>query len=47
MMKPGEPPEKFKGTESTRSLEGIWVVAEGQGDMPCDGPATTIMTAGV
>jgi hypothetical protein len=46
MMKPGEPPEKFKGTESARSLEGIWVVAEGQGDMPCDGPATTIMTLG-
>lgn len=43
---PGEPPEKFKGTESVRSLEGIWVVAGGQGDMPSDGPATTIMTLG-
>ena len=34
------------GTESTRSLEGIWVAAEGQGDMLCDGLATTIMSLG-
>ena len=45
-MEPGKPPETFKGTESVRSLGGLWVVAEGQGDMPGGEPATTIMTLG-
>ena len=37
----GQPPTKHTGTETVRSLEGIWFVAEGKGDM---GP--TIMTLG-
>jgi hypothetical protein len=45
-MEPGKPPETFKGAEHVRSLGGLWVVAEGQGDMPGGGPATTIMTLG-
>jgi hypothetical protein len=46
-MEPGKPPETFKGTESVRSLGGLWVIAEGQGDMLGSGePATTIMTLG-
>jgi hypothetical protein len=45
-MEPGKPPETFKGTESVRSLGGLWVVAEGQGGMPGGGAATTIMTLG-
>lgn len=32
-------------TETVRSLHGIWIVAEGQGEMP-GGPATTVMTLG-
>ncbi len=45
-MEPGKPPEKFKGTESVRSLGGLWILAEGQGEMPGGGPATTLMTLG-
>ena len=45
-MEPGKPPEKFSGTETVRSLGGLWVVAEGQGEMPGGGTATTIMTLG-
>jgi Protein of unknown function (DUF1579) len=41
-----QPPEKATGTESVRSLGGFWVLAEGQGEMPCGGVATTIMTLG-
>jgi hypothetical protein len=43
---PGKPPEQFRGTESVRSLGGLWVVAEGQGEMPGCGTATTILTLG-
>lgn len=46
MMEPGQPPQKFKGSESVRSLGGLWVVAEGQGEMPGGGTATTVMTLG-
>ena len=45
-MKPGEPPEVFRGTESVRSVGGVWIVAEGQGQMPGGGSATMIMTVG-
>ena len=33
-------------TESVRSLHGLWVVFEGQGEMPGGGAATTVMTLG-
>ena len=45
-MEPGKPPEIFKGTESVRSLGGLWIVAEGQGEMPGAGSVVTIMTLG-
>jgi len=45
-MAPGEEPSKFKGTESVRSLGGLWVVAEGGGEMPGGGVARTLMTLG-
>lgn len=45
-MGPGKPPERSTGSESVRSLGGLWIVAEGQGDMPGAGPATTLMTLG-
>ena len=38
--------EKATGTEHVRSLGGLWIVAEGQGEMPGCGAATTIMTIG-
>lgn len=37
---------RSSGTESVRSLGGLWIVAEGQGEMPGGGDATTIMTLG-
>lgn len=33
-------------SESARSLGGVWVVAEGRGEMPGGGAGTTIMTLG-
>jgi hypothetical protein len=45
-MEPGKPPEKFTGTESVRSLGGLWILVEGQGEMPGGGAATTLMTLG-
>lgn len=32
--------------ENVRSLHGIWIVAEGNGEMPGGGAATTMMTLG-
>ncbi len=43
VMKPGEPPQTFTGTESVRSLDGLWVLCEGT---PSGGTSTTIMTLG-
>lgn len=41
-----QPPEKSTGTENVRSLGGLWILAEGQGEMPGCGAVTTIMTIG-
>lgn len=41
-----QPSEKATGTESVRSLGGLWILAEGRGEMPGCGAATTIMTIG-
>jgi Protein of unknown function (DUF1579) len=46
VMAPDKPPEKFKGSESVRSLGEIWVLCEGQGEMPGGGTAKTLMTLG-
>lgn len=45
-MGPDQPPMKATGTESVRSIGGLWTIGEGQGEMPDGGPATTIMTLG-
>jgi len=45
-MGPGQPPAKSKGSETVRSLGGLWVLCEGQGEMPGCGPAITLMTLG-
>jgi len=54
MAAPGQTPdqaleqhvEKSTGTESVRTLGGFWILAEGQGEMPGCGTATTMMTIG-
>jgi Protein of unknown function (DUF1579) len=46
LMGPDQPPEKTTGTESVRSLGDLWIVAEGQGEMPGCDAATTMMTLG-
>ncbi|MEX2142922.1 MAG: DUF1579 domain-containing protein [Pirellulales bacterium] len=45
-MEPGQPPEKLPGSETVHSLDGLWTVAQGQGEMPGGGTATMIMTLG-
>jgi hypothetical protein len=45
-MGPDKPPAKSQGTESVRSLGGLWILGEGQADMPGCGPATMILTLG-
>jgi hypothetical protein len=45
-MGPDQPPMKATGTESVRSLGGLWTVGEGRGEMPDGGPAEVIMTLG-
>ena len=45
-MGPDKPPEKLVGTDSGRSIGGLWVTLEGRGPMSGGGTATTIMTLG-
>ena len=45
-VEPGKPPEKFSGSETVRSLGGLWILCEGRGEMPGGGLATTLMTLG-
>ena len=46
VMGPDKPPDKFKGSDSVRSLGGVWVICDGQGEMPGGGIGYTIMTLG-
>lgn len=46
MMGLDQPPVKSTGTEIVRSLGELWILAEGQGEMPGCGTATTLMTLG-
>ena len=45
-QEPGQPAQTSTGTETVRSLGGLWTVGEGQGEMPGGGAATMIMTLG-
>jgi uncharacterized protein DUF1579 len=45
-MEPGQPPLKCEGSERVRSLGGLWILAEGQGQMPDGTPATAVLTLG-
>jgi hypothetical protein len=42
----GQPASKATGTETVRSIGGLWIQAEGRGEMPGGGPATSVMTLG-
>ena len=46
LMGPDQPPSKCAGTETVRSLGGLWALCEGRGEMPGGGTATTLMTLG-
>jgi hypothetical protein len=43
---PDQPSSKTKGSEKVRSLGGMWVLCEGEGEMPGGGAATMLMTLG-
>jgi len=45
-MGPDQPPFKSQGTETVRSLGGLWTLGEGQGEMPGGGIGYTLMTLG-
>ncbi|QDU94904.1 DUF1579 domain-containing protein [Lignipirellula cremea] len=45
-MGPNEPPIKLEGTESFRSVGGVWFIGEGTGQMPGGDPTQTIMSLG-
>jgi hypothetical protein len=42
-MAPGQPPTKHRGTETVRSMGGLWLLCEG---LPSGGTGTTLMTLG-
>jgi hypothetical protein len=46
MMGPDAPPSTFKGVERVRSLGELWILCEGEGEMPEGGVAKTVMTLG-
>lgn len=43
---PDEAPTRVTGTERVRSLGGLWILAEGEGEMPGDAAARSLMTIG-
>lgn len=45
-MGPDQPAMKSTGSENVRSLGDLWVLCEGQGEMPGGGTATMLMTLG-
>jgi hypothetical protein len=45
-LEPGGPELTFRGTETVRSLDGIWIVGEGRGPAPDGSDSTSILTLG-
>jgi len=45
-MGPDQPPQKMTGTESVRTIGGLWTLGEGRGKMPDGTEAVTLMTLG-
>lgn len=46
VMGPDQPPMTSHGSESVRSLGGLWTLGEGRGDAPDGTPVTSLMTLG-
>jgi hypothetical protein len=45
-MGPDQPVQRWHGSERVRSVGDVWVLCEGQGEMPGEGTGTTLMTLG-
>ena len=45
-MGPDQPPFRTAGTERVRSIGGLWIVCEGESELPDGGLMTSIMTIG-
>ncbi|MCM2316916.1 MAG: DUF1579 domain-containing protein [Thermoanaerobaculia bacterium] len=45
-VEPGQPPATVKGRETVRMLGGLWMIAEGEAEMPGAGVSRTVMTIG-
>ena len=45
-MGPDKPRQKLNGSERVRSLGGMWVIGEGQGEMPGGGTGHMVITLG-
>ena len=45
-MSPDTPPVIWDGTESVRTLGGLWILAEGSGETPGGGAMTSLMALG-
>jgi hypothetical protein len=43
---PGQPSQKWRGTETVRTVGDAWVLCEGHGQMPDGDAATTLVTLG-
>lgn len=43
---PGQPNQKFRGSEHTKALGDLWIIGEGEGDMPGGGRAKMLITLG-
>jgi hypothetical protein len=46
IMEPGKPAERFEGTETVRSLSGLWFLGESKGEMPGGESAEMLLTLG-
>lgn len=46
MQMDGQPPTQFAGRETVRKVGELWIVAEGEGEMPDGSPAAMVTTLG-
>jgi len=46
IMGPDKPSETYSGTETVRSLNGLWTLCELRGEMPGGGTSTMVITLG-
>ena len=44
---PDQPPMKMTGTETVRTLGGLWTIGEGEGEMPGGGSCRSSMRGGM